>query len=224
MHYLDPATKTSTHLAKRHNRAGIAQEAQVCHAAFAGCINMAVPRFPNGVRSDGTTIRGLASHLEPAVGTAAGFGAAEGCYSTLTTFLASGLSHAEGFERSWELMRTETGADPAGVFSAAAADAPGEPRAEDREEGDGHRLRLQRTCTRERQRTLLGVVNTRMAELRGNGPMRMAWNYSSSGEHRRATRSSSPERLHTPCQPRTMHVATSALPVVLSVGGFQITK
>jgi hypothetical protein len=84
------------------------------------------------------------------VGSAADFSVAQGLYRT---FLGSGLSQAEGFRLAWNAMREEAGRDPAGVFSAAAEDAPGEPHAEDRQEADSVRLRLQRLCTCERQRT-----------------------------------------------------------------------
>ena len=88
------------------------------------------------------------------VGSAADFSVAQGRYRT---FLGSGLSQAKGFRLAWNAMREEAGQDPAekpaGVFSAAAEDSPGGPRAEDRQETDSVHLRLQRLCTCERQRT-----------------------------------------------------------------------
>jgi hypothetical protein len=64
-------------------------------------------------------------------------------------------------------MREEAGRDPAGIFSAAAEDAPGEPSAEDIREADSVRLRLQRLCTCERQRTRRREPSRRMAALGG---------------------------------------------------------
>jgi hypothetical protein len=197
---LNPATHSHpnlvlqrAHLAKRHKGVGILQVADVCLASYVGCVNMTVPRFPDGAQADGTIIRGLASHMVDAVGTAADF---ESSHDRYATFLGSGLSSAAGFRLAWETMRGEAGPDPAGVFSAAAESAPGTPREEDLQEADAERLRLQRLCTCERQRTRLRALGQQMTTLEWNDPIRMAWNNSSTGElwstlPRRETRCSS---------------------------------
>jgi hypothetical protein len=183
---LNPATHSNTqlilqrtNLAKRHRGMGFVQVNDVCLASFAGCVNMTIPRFPNGVRPDGTVIRGLAAHLEPAVGSAEDFSSPQGRYQT---FLGSGLSQAEGFRTSWDTMRAEVGPGPEGVFSAAAEDAPGVPRPEDVREADSDRLRLQRLCTCERQRTRLRHVSQEMGRLDFDDPVRMGWECSNTGE------------------------------------------
>ena len=98
------------------------------------------------------------------------------------TFLGSGLLQAEGFRLAWNAMREEAGRDPAGVFSAAAGDAPGEPRAEDRQEADSVRLCLQRLCTCEGQRTRRRESSRRMTALGVSDPIRIEWDNSAPGE------------------------------------------
>jgi hypothetical protein len=118
---LDPATHTDpgpitqrAHLAKRHNGAGIVRLAGACFASFVGCVDMAVaaPRLANGVRADGSIIRGLAAHLEPVAGSATDFSVAQSRYRA---FLGPGLSQAEGFGLAWNAIREEAGRDPAGA-------------------------------------------------------------------------------------------------------------
>ena len=80
----------------------------------------------------------MAFSLIMVAGSAVDFSVAQGRYRA---FLGPGLSQAEGFRLAWNTMREEAGRDPAGIFSAAGEDAPGEPRAEDRQEADSVRLR-----------------------------------------------------------------------------------
>jgi hypothetical protein len=124
-------------------------------------------------------VRGLASHLEAFVGTGEAFAVPQGRYST---FLQSRLKIADNFKWCWEAMRTEAGADPAGVFGAAAADAPAPPRAEDMREADTGRLRLQRLCTAERQRTRARNFRAEMVAVPLKDPIRMAFDTSATGE------------------------------------------
>jgi len=183
---LDPAThshpdlvRKRAYLPKRYKGMGIVAVNDVCLAAFVGAINMTIPRFPDKIDSDGVVVRGLAGHLESLVGTAEDFAVPQGRYST---FLQSGLTLARDFGWCWETMRTEAGADPAGVFGAAAADAPAPPRAEDVRELDTGRLRLQRLCTAERQRTRARNFQEQMVAVPLNDPIRMAYDTSATGE------------------------------------------
>ena len=114
------------------------------------------------------------------MGTGAGFSLPEGRYRT---FISSGTSFGIAFEAVWSSMREEVGADPAGVFSRTAADAPGRPESEDEQENEGGGApHLQRHCTRARQGARARALNASMQALPVNAPVRMAWDNRCSGE------------------------------------------
>jgi hypothetical protein len=177
----DPEHCTAPDLARRRAELpvrfggiGLPRVADVAYAAFVGAIEMALPRFGDLAREDGSTRRGLADHLSMFVGSAADFLEPTGRYST---FLASGSPESIAYKHAWDAMRLEAGAEEGTVFSVAAADSPGmcHPDDVDPRPSPSGNPRLQRLCTRQRARARAQLVATEFALLETSDPLREAF-------------------------------------------------
>jgi hypothetical protein len=138
---VDPTfTRDRAFLAARHHGMGITRNADVAKAAFVGCVNLVLPRFPDSVGPDGARVPGLFDHLSVATGN--DFSNPVGRWTTL---IESGLQIGIDFELAWNTLREECGSRPGSVFAATAADAPGRPDQDDVRPSEGdQRVRLQR--------------------------------------------------------------------------------